>query len=31
MMGREAGVVTIVFVKGQMLFVKTVEWMDLKR
>jgi hypothetical protein len=29
--GREAGVVTIVFVKGQMLFVKTVEWMDLGR
>jgi hypothetical protein len=29
--GREAGVVTIVFVEGQMLFVKTVEWMDLKR
>jgi len=29
--GREAGVVTIVFIEGHKLFVKTVEWMDLDR
>ena len=29
--GREAGVVTIIFRKRDLLFVKTVEWMDLNR